>query len=706
MLVLNRRYTRQRRLHRSGFTILEMLIAMAVTLLMMAALGRAFKLIGDTLKSSRANVELSSRLRTISFRLNDELGRCTTKLAPPRSSGNGEGYLVYLDGPMTDSTTLQAAVVGTIAGGGIAGISRDDAQTKLDAYFPLSRFGDLDDYLAFTAAAEENAHFRGIVPAFVVAYKERELARAEALRTGESLANVNTSLPYPPPLTDAVALAPMVIQSKYAEIAYWMSPVRDGSGTIVDSDGDSMPDTLHLRRRTLLIRPDLNSTTAPFFGELPSFTDSNGVTHLTIQSGLRPLATSPNVGVLSVHQSCDLSVRRPRSALGVPAPATNSSTGIEVIANSIADLTLPENRFAHIRVPEQTAPFSTDFNGSGTIDFTSMPVLDVLPVEGLLSLAPIQTNTDATNRALSGFLNPSYELGGTRTGEDIVLANVLGFDVRGYDLAAPVFIHVGPDGVPGSVGDDDGDGQADSADVDGSEFGYLGSDDVILDPNDPGFYDVIRNSVGVSSSAALVGTGAFVDLGYVYKAAGNVIAPLGLDASGLSGAPLLLRNNLVSYCEGPLSGFTSSGAANSGWLIPENFWRSGKVVLGRPNGSGVRSALLNQVTFDTWANDYETDRQNQGTIRGTYNSLGTMWVFGAQADTFDPRTNGTWPNQIDEGLNGVDEVGSGPGVDDITEKESPPPFPNPLPGIQVRVRILDPVTQNIRQTMVTQHFNL
>jgi hypothetical protein len=696
----------RRRHARSGFTILEMLIAMAVTLLMMAALGRAFKLIGDTLKSSRANVELSSRLRTIAFRINDELGRGTTKMAPPRASGNGEGYFVYMDGPMTDSTTLQAAVVGTLASGGIAGISRDDSQNIMDAYFPLSRFGDLDDYLAFTAAAEENANFRGVVPAFVILYKERELAREEALRLGTSLADVNTNLPYPPPLADAVALQPTVITSKYAEIAYWMSPARDSAtGLIIDNDGDAMPDVMHLRRRVLLIRPDLNSITAPFAGGLPSFTDSSGTTHFTIQSGLRPLT--------ALHQVCDLSIRRPRSPFGEALPLTNSATGLQVIGNSLTDLTLPENRFAHVRVPERTAPLSTDFNGNNEVDFTSMPMIDVLPVEGLLALAPVAANVNAVNRALTGFLNPAYELVGGRTGEDIVLANVLGFDVRGFDLAAPVFMHVGPDGVPGSPGDDDGDGQADFADTDGSEFGYLGSDDLAITPNDPGFYDVIRGSIGSSSSAALAGTGAFVDLGYVYKAAGNVIAPLGLDASGLSGAPLQLRNNLVAYCEGPLSGFTSAGspglAAGDGWLVPDSLWRSGKMLMGQLN-SGVRPAIFNQVTYDTWALDYETDRQNQGTIRGSFNSLGTVWAYGRKnasddiVNTFDPRSGGDWPNQIDEGLNGIDEIGSGPGVDDLTEREAPPPLDYALPAVQVRIRIYDPVTQNIRQTMITQYF--
>lgn len=703
--------------NRLAFTILEMLIAMAVTLLMMAALTRTFKVIGDNMQLSRANVELSSRLRTVSFRLGSELQRATVTFRPPRPASFGEGYFCYYDGPMTDSTTLQTAVVGVldpVAGTGIAGISRDDTQQALDAYFPLSRFGDIDDYLAFTAAAEDGTEFKGIVPAFVIIQKERELAGLP-LFTNAELATMSP-------------MAPVIVTSKYAEIVYWLSPARDSTGTIVDvigeadlngdglADGDGIPDTLFLRRRVLLIRPDLNLSD----GFLASFDNGTVPAPMTISAGLRPLT--------GIHQICDLAVRRPEDADGIPLPRSGTS---RVIANSLADLTLPQNRFAHIRIPEGTAPFTGDLNGLNGIQLTSMPVLDLLGPEGLLAIPSINTALAVTEKAAGGFLNASYELSGNRQGEDIVMSNVVGFDVRGFDNAAPVFIHVGADGVPGAVGDDDDDLDADFNDPDLSEFGFQGSDDVIITPNDPGFYQLIRqpssgNTIRNSAGdvvAVLAGSQAFVDLDYVYKPAGNVIAPIGME-----GSTSALRTNLGRFCASPLSGFADGIAtgllASDGWLVPEPRWKSGKLVLGRP-GSNGRSALINQPTYDTWAFDYETDRHNQGVV-GATNTIGTLWVYNHRPfdpdasasvsdanigaiSTIDPTlaqndTRRLWPNQIDEGNNGIDEVGSGAGIDDATERETSPPIDYELPGIQIRLRIMDQDTEAIRQTVVTQHF--
>ncbi len=51
---------------RRGFTLLEVLIATAVTLLMMLSLAQVFKVIGDSMKQGRAALELNSRLRNVS----------------------------------------------------------------------------------------------------------------------------------------------------------------------------------------------------------------------------------------------------------------------------------------------------------------------------------------------------------------------------------------------------------------------------------------------------------------------------------------------------------------------------------------------------------------------------------------------------------------------------------------------------------------
>ena len=88
-----------------GFTLVEMLVAMAVTLLMMVALARGFGFIGDTVRESRVRVELSNSLRDITSRLRDELGRCTVSLLPAVYDDQQGGYFMYYEGPLTDATS-------------------------------------------------------------------------------------------------------------------------------------------------------------------------------------------------------------------------------------------------------------------------------------------------------------------------------------------------------------------------------------------------------------------------------------------------------------------------------------------------------------------------------------------------------------------------------------------------------------------------
>jgi hypothetical protein len=57
----------------------------------------------------------------------------------------------------------------------------------------------------------------------------------------------------------------------------------------------------------------------------------------------------------------------------------------------------------------------------------------------------------------------------------------------------------------------------------------------------------------------------------------------------------------------------------------------------------------------------------------------------------------------DQGTNGIDDNGAN-GVDDVGERETSPPYPVPLRGIQVRIRILDRDTRQVRQMTVSSDF--
>ena len=93
---------------------------------------------------------------------------------------------------------------------------------------------------------------------------------------------------------------------------------------------------------------------------------------------------------------------------------------------------------------------------------------------------------------------------------------------------------------------------------------------------------------------------------------------------------------------------------------------------GRPHRKS--KLTLAQYVYDTWSMDYEFDG-------------------------FDQDNDGL----IDKGTNGLDDDNNN-GVDDLNERETSPPYPSPLRGIQIIIRTLDPDSRQVRQITVTSDF--
>jgi hypothetical protein len=92
-----------------------------------------------------------------------------------------------------------------------------------------------------------------------------------------------------------------------------------------------------------------------------------------------------------------------------------------------------------------------------------------------------------------------------------------------------------------------------------------------------------------------------------------------------------------------------------------------------------KSKLFRLPEYDTWALDYERDGINQDND----NLAGTPL--------------------IDEGTNGFDDDNAN-GVDDVDERETSPPYPVPLRGVQIRLRVYEPDTRQLRQATVVADF--
>ncbi|WP_149752518.1 prepilin-type N-terminal cleavage/methylation domain-containing protein [Rubripirellula obstinata] len=650
-----------------GFTLVEMLVAMAVTLIMMAALARSFGFVGNQVRDGRADTQLSNQLRDVSTRLSDEIDQCTVTLEPASASSEPNGYFMYYEGPVTDATSSLFRAADTTDG----------------VFLDAAKFGDFDDYLAFTASAPAGQWFTGKVPRYILEMKTAELAG-----TGYTLPTVPADL--------ARAFEPVVIRSKYAEIVYFASPEYapvslPATPAYIDVDGDldlgsgsaienGIPDRLKIHRRVLLIRPDLNLTSGALpiqtFDSIPFMQADTWPTASTATIvGAANAADGWLYGMAGVHQQCDLSIRRIDSAAGTPT--------VFVAANSLGDLSKPQNRFAHVRIPNRV------LTGSGTANFpTSMPVLALGNAPTILSTAtsnspariapPATPNVGpvVTPASMSGFLRPEFVLGndrshldsatdlwgGERLGEDLLVNNSLAFDVQVFDPNAIV--------------------------VDTSDLSAKQSD-VMVGPSDAGYREAIRtafnqvstdNSGSPSVPTSIVNyseRGAFVDLCYPVLAGGSL---RGWQArridrrDGTGDGALSLPGLMIT----PFTGVASYSTTPADVYQPSLF-KSGKLVT---FGTSIR---LFQPTFDTFTNSYERDGFAQATLNASSN--GTVWE------------NLTGATTVDLGSNGIDDDATF-GADDFAERETSPPFINTPDAIRITVRVENPKTRQIRQISI------
>jgi prepilin-type N-terminal cleavage/methylation domain-containing protein len=558
---------------RRAFTLVEMMVATAVSLILILGMVEAFRVIGEAVADGRATLTMSGQIRTITNRLQNDL---TSVTAPARAwalEGAGLGYTEIGEGPATDSFNF-----GPDGQPGIAGTD-DDGNGTIDDFSELgwpgsddedsltsrSMLGDYDDYVAFTVRSREG-QFTGRVR-----HPGWDLGWGVAGVDDDGKNGIDDVGEFAWPGSDDIT----EVRSNEAEIIWWTE--LDDANQNGRWDLDPL-ETFTLRRRILLVRPDLNMHPGPdgrwgiagkddnlnnVIDDVGEFgaPGSDDLRQLYISAG--SLSSFLEVNDISVHQN----------AIGL------------YVANSMADLTLRHNRVGHI-------PLATNFpNYAGY-----HPGLD-----GGWGVAG---NDDDGNGVTDDLLEmgrgddlalfPRYN--GIRLGDDIMLSHVLAFDVKVYDPGAQVRL-CDPD--PNDVGDEE-----------------------TLVPGDPAY----------SLGFPVVGKGAFVDLFY-----GRIRA---------------MGNGVTSLFSGP------------------------------PHPKSKLNRITPYATYDTWSVQYEADGLNQ------------------DLDAF-----------TDEGTNGLDNPDptlppnlQNPAVDDVSERETSPPYPFPLRGIQITVRVLDPDSRQVRQITVVNDF--
>ena len=615
-----------RRRQRAGLTLIELLIATALTLMLVAAVTQAFQVVGKSIAVNRATVNMVGDLRSVALRLQRDLEGLTVEARPWSEAASGHGYFEYEEGWAHDGWLFP----GLNASGATPGVTH---------------YGDIDDVLMLTSRARD-APFVGV----------------RQIPTGTSAGTLEA------------------IDSTLAEVVWWTTL------TDVNGDGSLFPNTLEnetyvLLRRALLIRPDLNVQVSTTFDRryiiaYPNPSSSSPWYTKTSQPHLNTLR-----GLLKGFiAKNDLSVRFERQ----DNPSNASQFRVYVVANSLDDLTKPENRFAHspiirnnptstttppalIYVPE-AFPFRIDHNDN-------LNSLTRLP--RIRSAFPVPTDDE-----------PGMIKSGDQQGEDVLLDRVLAFDVRAYDPLAFVGVHPGRDGVWGAVGDDDSSGTPEDV----GEAGWPRTDDELVAPGDPGFATLSPGGTllpvhGTTRATLVVSRGAYVDLAYTHKWIRDSLGDHSYDRRDNFVGPLV--NPLVPTpvpSSPPDLPTTPSGN-------PPAFYSHFSSLPQQP-AAGVAAGL---PRYDTWTFHYEHDGINQDGDRVSTGGGSSTALIDEGTDGFDLTA---W---IDSG--GTNRTASpSRGVDDVGERETGPPYPVPLRGLQVKIRLFDPATRQIRQVTVVSDF--
>lgn len=339
------RYNRRRAL-----TLVEVLIALAITLLILLSMTQAFTVASREIGIGRNRLLVAERVRDAADLVRLDLERLSLNVRPTYSSAEGQGYLEIVDRPFRDMTFLDS---------------------------PSNLLGDIDDILMFTAVSPDRP------------FKGRFDGR--------------------------------IIESTEAEIIYFTRHVDSNGNGVIDYG-----DQIRLYRRVLLIRPDLTSMVS---GSLAS----NNVVYRSVfrfnefvnTNGLDPawLTHTPYAKFLQFN---DVSLCRdfdnPVIAFTPEPPAALPPPMPRYRCNSLGTLSHPKNRTAHLNT-------SGVVMGNGRLEVAGFPH----PV--LAYYTPAQRTVNTVLDDLIMF--------GTMAGSDVVLENVVGFDLKVFDPTVPIYRYAG-----------------------------------------------------------------------------------------------------------------------------------------------------------------------------------------------------------------------------------------------------------------------
>lgn len=453
-----------------GFTLLEVLVAVTITLILMGLVVEVFSRVSTGVNNSRANMELNDQLRNAKHRLIMDLRGATAPMTPPLEPAKNLGYFEYVEGPRVASTQV-TGVLGT--SGGDLGMDIGTFATNSNMRVVNSVIGDTDDLLMFTTGSFDGELFVG---------------------KGGFRPNSNPQIAVP-------------MQARYAEVAWFLrktqfvTSIHAQTGNANASDNHA--EFFNLHRRTWLILPDGSPFGSPTYQDQDISMSSQGGNYTPTEMPPNTYLDPKNVRKADpkgrYNTLGDLTKRENRS---VHQPykwpfemmyvvSSTTWTGNYIWNPSVRDW----DRFQYMSLPtlaEQSAgnfPGPTGEKAQGTTGPTTTFVPKNIPSPGYGPTDAMFANAISSTNTLPGMSE------GARVGEDIILTNVTSFDIKAWDPGAPVFA-------------------APMADTTAAAVSPIAA---VLVPGDPGYIPALDKFIGTPNTADFqpVGFGAYADLNYM-----------------------------------------------------------------------------------------------------------------------------------------------------------------------------------------------
>lgn len=338
---------------RLGFTLIEVMIAISITLLILLAMMQAFTVASKDISQGRNRVILAERMESVTDMIRSDLEQLSLNVEPIVSGKNDVGYFEYVDGAFRDMTFSQIEA--------------------------NSAMGDFDDILAFTVRSTGQP-FRGRYGVYI-----------------DPDGSSNSGDEY---------VESTIIESMEAEVIYFTVRTDPGmnaiqrriDGSFFAGEGQAnYGDQIRLYRRVLLVRPDLDNTNLQ---QIVVDSTARYDAYVSLISG--PARLLNRSAYAKFLQFNDVSLRY-------------NADDNEFVPNSLSTLTHPKNRTAH--------------------DLVNFP-------HPMLVADPRDTNAAAGSVGTQTYLSDLVSFG-IMAGNDVIMENVIAFDVKVFDPNVDVYEYAG-----------------------------------------------------------------------------------------------------------------------------------------------------------------------------------------------------------------------------------------------------------------------